>query len=158
MGLCMVSICQAEKGDEADARALLEQFLQPGADLSTLSAELAPAADDYGAFFTPEFAVKAAAVYGPAWEEGAIVVAPKAGQTELLLWSALTEDLKAWNQSAAPFPGGYREVADQFLDGVRVYRFKFVRPEASIGMAYDGLIFVNGHWRLFPKPWRIAEY
>jgi hypothetical protein len=22
-------------------------------------------------------------------------------------------------------------------------------------MAYDGLIYVNGHWAWFPKPWRI---
>lgn len=24
-----------------------------------------------------------------------------------------------------------------------------------LGMAYDGLIYVNGHWAWFPKPWRV---
>ncbi|TMQ06352.1 MAG: hypothetical protein E6J91_38110 [Deltaproteobacteria bacterium] len=24
----------------------------------------------------------------------------------------------------------------------------------QLGMAYDGLIYVNNHWAWFPKPWR----
>jgi len=157
--LFTLTMAQAEEsgGSEDEARALLQQFLEPGANYPELSKALAPAAEDYAAVFQPDFAKMAASVYGPAWESGAIVVAPKSGQTELLLWGADSEDLKAWNVHAAPFPGGYREVKDQFQDGIHIYRFKFVRPEAEIGMAYDGLIFVNGHWRLFPKPWKIVD-
>jgi hypothetical protein len=32
-------------------------------------------------------------------------------------------------------------------------RWKFVKPGETIGMAYDGLVFVNGHWAWFPKAW-----
>ena len=38
-----------------------------------------------------------------------------------------------------------------------LFRFKFVKAGETIGMAFDGLAFVNGHWRIFPKPWRAAE-
>lgn len=155
--LSIFAIAHAEEGSEAEAKALLQQFLEPGANYPELSKALAPAPEDYGQVFLPDFAKVAASVYAPAWEAGAIVLAPKEGQTELLIWSATSEDLKAWNEQALVFPGGYREVKDQFQEGLRIYRFKFVRPGAEIGMAYDGLIFVNGHWRLFPKPWRIAE-
>ena len=31
-----------------------------------------------------------------------------------------------------------------------------VKPGETLGMAFDGLAFVNGHWRIFPKPWRAA--
>jgi hypothetical protein len=37
---------------------------------------------------------------------------------------------------------------------LKIYRFKFVEPGKDLGMAFDGLIYVNGHWRIFPKPWR----
>ena len=33
----------------------------------------------------------------------------------------------------------------------------FVEPGESLGLAFDGLIFVNGRWVLMPKPWRVLE-
>ena len=39
--------------------------------------------------------------------------------------------------------------------GLTVYRWKYTKPGEPLGMAYDGLIYVNGHWAWFPKPWRI---
>lgn len=29
-----------------------------------------------------------------------------------------------------------------------------LEPGQTLGMAFDGLVHVNGHWRLFPKPWK----
>ena len=47
-------------------------------------------------------------------------------------------------------------MAAQIKPGLKVYRFKFVEPGEDLGMAFDGLVNVNGHWRIFPKPWRVA--
>lgn len=147
-----------QAGDEASARALLSEFLKPGADHAALTRRLRPAAGDFAAAFEPAFAKKAEAGYAPAWEGGQIVVAPKAGQTQVLLVAATTEELKQWAGNAAEhFPGGYREVAHDFKPGLTVYAFKFVKAGESRGMAYDGLVHVNGNWRLFPKPFRLAK-
>ena len=34
-------------------------------------------------------------------------------------------------------------------------RFKFVKPGQTFGMAFDGLVYINGKWCIFPKPYRI---
>ncbi len=86
------------------------------------------------------------------------MIAPLPGQTRLLLFSATTDDLRTWRGDAADhFPGGYQQVADKFRSGLTIYAFKFVEPQRDIGMSYNGLIYVNGRWRFFPKPWRVAE-
>ena len=141
---------------EEGAKALLAEFVKPGADHAALSRQLRPTADDYKAVFEPDLAAKAESVYGPAWDGGQLVVAPKAGQTEVKVFSATSEELKGWTGGASEFPGGYKDVAAQIKPGLKVYRFKFVEPGEDLGMAYDGLVNVNGHWRIFPKPWRVA--
>ena len=143
-------------GTDEGAEALLKEFLKPGADVAALSKQLRPAKADYDAVFQPELAAKADATYGPAWDAGQMVIAPKPGQTELKLFSATSDELKGWQGNAAEFPGGYKDVAAQLKPGVKIYRFKFVEPGQDLGMAYDGLAYVNGHWRIFPKPWRVA--
>ena len=141
---------------EDGAKALLAEFVKPGADHAALSKNLRPSQADYAAVFEPDLAAKAEAVYGPAWDGGQMVIAPKAGQTEVKVFSATSDELKSWSGGAAEFPGGYKDVAAQIKPGVKLYRFKFVEPGQDLGMAYDGLVNVNGHWRIFPKPWRVA--
>ena len=141
-------------GTMEGAKALLESFLKPGADLAGMSTALRPTKDDYKALYTDEFAGKLDAMYAPAWDAGALVLKPKDGQTALLLFSATTEDFKAGNAAAGEFPGGYKKIADQMKPGVTLYRFKFVKPGETLGMAFDGLAHVNGHWVIVPKPWR----
>lgn len=141
---------------EDGAKALLAEFVKPGADHAALSKQLRPSKADYDAVFEPELAAKADAVYGPVWDGGQMVIAPKAGQTEVKVFSATSDELKGWTGAAADFPGGYKDVAAQLKPGVKIYRFKFVEPGQDLGMAFDGLVNVNGHWRIFPKPWRAA--
>ena len=143
-------------GTEAGARALLGEFRKSGADHKALSKQLQPTSADYSAVFDADFAKKAEATYAAPWDRGEMVVAPKPGQTELLLASATSDDLKKWNDKAQEFPGGYKDVAARFKDGITLYRFKFVEPGKDLGMAFDGLVYVNGQWRIFPKPWRIG--
>jgi hypothetical protein len=150
------STASSHPATEDGAKALLAEFVKPGADHAALSKNLRPSKDDYAAVFEPELAAKAEAVYGPAWDGGAMVIAPKSGQTEIKVFSATSDELKSWTGNAAEFPGGYKDVAAQLKPGVKIYRFKFVEPGQDLGMAYDGLVSVNGNWRIFPKPWRVA--
>jgi hypothetical protein len=146
-----------QSGDEDGARALLQEFLAPGAQFEELTKKLRPADADYDAVFAEDVAAKARALYNDAWNKGGMVIAPKEGQTTLNLWGATTGDLQSWTGYASEFPGGYRDVASKFKDGLTFYRFKFVPPGEDLGMAFDGLVFVNGHWAIFPKPWMAVE-
>lgn len=142
----------------AEARALLEAFVKPGADPAALTAKLRPAKADYDAVFVPEAAAQLRAAYDPAWDAGGLVVKGKPDQTAVLVWSATSEQLKAWAPAARDrFPGGYQGVARHLRPGVTLYAFKFVRPGESLGMAYDGLVKVDGRWRIFPKPFRVLR-
>ncbi len=51
-------------------------------------------------------------------------------------------------------PRRYAQLKDAFRPGLTVYYWKYTRPGEHYGMSFDGLIHVNGHWALFPKPWR----
>ncbi len=141
-------------GTADGAKALLAKFVAEGADTAALTAALRPTAADYAAVFVGEAAKQAESAYGPAWEAGQLVVRPKPGQSEVLLFEATTDQIKAGDEAAKDFPGGYAQVTDKLQPGVTVYRFKFVEPGKDIGMAFDGLVHVNGRWTIFPKPWR----
>jgi hypothetical protein len=141
-----------------EARSLLESFVKPGADAAALSSRLRPVKADYDAVFVPAAAARLQAAYDPAWDAGALVVKAKPGQTSVLVWAATSENLRAWQGAARErFPGGYKRVAPHLRPGVTLYAFKFVVPGESLGMAYDGLAYVNGHWRIFPKPFRVLD-
>lgn len=142
---------------EAGAKALLSAFLAPAADHAKLSAALAPTSGDYTAAFVGDAAAKAEAGYKQAWADGRMVLKPNAGQTELLLWKATSEELNAGTGDAKQFPGGYQEIAKHLKPGVTWYRFKFVEPGETLGMAFDGLACINGRWTIFPKPWRVLR-
>lgn len=144
-------------GTEAGATGLLKEFVKPGADTASLSKQLRPTVSDYAAVFDADSATKIAAVYEPAWSAGQLVIAPKAGQTEVKVFSATSDEMKSWTGNAAEFAGGWKTVAPKLKAGLKIYRFKFVEPGQDLGMAFDGLIYVNGHWRIFPKPWRAIE-
>ncbi|MGQ0613106.1 MAG: hypothetical protein ACT4PV_05140 [Planctomycetaceae bacterium] len=160
--LCPVLLlvgCGGKEGGEpgeAGARALLERFLASGADHAALTAALKPEEADYEAVFAGEAAPLAAEGYGELWKRDDARIKPEEGQTALLLWKATTEDLREWRGDALHhFPGGYRKVARHLQPGLVFFRWKFVKPGEETGMAYDGLVHVNGAWRLFPKPWRV---
>lgn len=144
--------------DEAGARALLSAFLDPGTDRAALTLALRPEPEDYAAVFAVDIAGQMRSAYEEAWRvesaKGNIVIAPKAGQTELLLNSATGADFNGGAAAADGFPSGYREMQGKLRDGVVIYRWKFVKPGEKIGMAYDGLAHVNGRWVWFPKPLR----
>jgi hypothetical protein len=142
-------------GTEAGAKSLLSAFVKPGADHASLTSQLRPTKADLEAIFSPGVAAKADAAYSPAWDDGKMVIEPKSGQSEVKLFSATSEELKSGSGKAEAFPGGWKEVASELKPGLQVYGFKFVEPGEEMGMAFDGLVFVNDHWCIVPKPWRV---
>ncbi len=54
---------QQYPGTKEGARAMLSEFLKPGADYAALTSSLKPGENDYAAVFEPEFAFKAASAY-----------------------------------------------------------------------------------------------
>ncbi|HVH42934.1 MAG TPA: hypothetical protein VM925_11345 [Labilithrix sp.] len=142
---------------EDGARKMLKQFVEPNADLATLTSALRPTTADYEAMFDPQLAAKIEKAQAKGWSSGKAVIQPKPGQTEIKLWSATGTELAGGSGSAKEFPPEYQKLGVHLGPSVLFYRFKFVEPGKEIGTAYDGLAFVNGHWVIVPKPWRALE-
>ena len=159
ISLTAASACAqtGSSGSTAEATKLISEFVKPGADVAALSKKLRPTTADYAAVFEVDLAKKAEAIYAPAWDAGQLVVGPKPGQTEVKVFSTTSDELKSGTGSATEFAGGWKQVAPKMKPGLTVYRFKFVEPGKDLGMAFDGLIYVNGNWRIFPKPWRAMQ-
>jgi len=140
-----------------EAKLVLNKFLEPNADYLTLTNALRPTEADYKAYFSNGSWKTAMNKYNQLWDKYPFAIKPNEGQTELLLWPATVEDIKYGTGNSSKFPGGYKMIADKIESGHIIYRFKFVKPGKTIGMAFDGLVKVNGRWVIFPKPWRIFQ-
>jgi hypothetical protein len=135
------------------ARALLTPFVRPGVPGPLLTAALRPRAEDYGLAFEPAWAGVARQAYERLWEAGMPAIAPRRGQTELLLAVASVEQLRA--QPPRAFPGGAARVAHMLLPGRQWVCWKFVRPGQTLGLAFDGLCWLDGRFAWFPRAWRL---
>ena len=143
-------------GSEAEARQMLSQFLQPGADRAALTWKLKPTDADVRAVYAEPLAGRMIENYNAMFTPGT-AIGPNEGQTEILTWHATTKQLRDGMPVLDDFPGGYGEVRQYLLGEFPIVRFKFVKPGESLGMAFDGLIHVNGRWVLMPKPWRSLD-
>lgn len=174
MGLSFLSGCGEKKADtkngdasgtaaanfskpgEEGAREVLNAFVKGGADYAALSDSIRPNKADFEAVFSKEVAEKLIPYFDKRWPKGAPVIKPNEGQTELILYSGTTEELKSGQGGGRKFPGGYCSFAKDghLKDGITLYGFNFVKPGEKRGMSFAGLTFVNGRWVIFPKPWR----
>jgi hypothetical protein len=144
-------------GTEDGAKQMLTD-LRTSSDAAGMTKALRPTSADYKAVFTDDFAAKAEKGYAELWNDPKSVIGADPANTELKLFKATTDDIKAWTHDVEmDFPGGYKKVKDNFKPGLVVYRWKYTKPGETLGMAYDGLIYVNNHWAWFPKPWRLAD-
>jgi hypothetical protein len=139
-------------GSEPDARAFLERFLAPGADRVAMTAALKPTPDDIATVYREPLASALAAVYAQLFTPGA-AIGPKPEQDSVILVRTMTDNLIAGDPVVRDFPGGYGDVVALMKPGVPIVRFKFVTSGEDLGLAFDGLVFVNGAWKLMPKPW-----
>ncbi len=138
----------------AQARLLLEGFLVHGADHAALATQLRPRPEDYDKVFEAAFVGVAREAYERIWDEMNPVPRPNAGQRELLLAAADSNTIRTDGAPRA-FPGGFQRVRHTLLPGRVWLCWKFVRQGERLGMAFDGLVFVDDHFCWFPKLWRV---
>lgn len=141
----------------------LEQMIQyllsaSDKERALLSRSLRPSSEDYEVVFKEPFASRVFRYHKRLRRYVNIVVRPHYEvQTDYQIWKVTPESLKANTGDAKQFPGGYREIADYFQPGIVLYRFKFLFPGMRRGSGFDALVYVNGHWRLFPRPWMVSD-
>ena len=138
----------------ARARQLLEPFLQPHANLAQLATQLRLQEGDAAKVFEPAYAAVAQQAYEQIWEHANPIPKPNRGQNELLLAAARSDTIR---DAGAPssFPGGFRRIGHTMLPGRVWICWKFVAPGKRLGMAFDGLVWLDDHWAWFPKCWRV---
>ncbi|MDG6103588.1 hypothetical protein Daura_35155 [Dactylosporangium aurantiacum] len=141
------------KTDEG-AKALLQALPKDPA----LVRKLKPTTEDYQALFAGDVATKAERFYATNLWNGDAKVGGDAAQTELKLFKATSEEIRSWSSAVeANFPGGYQQIGPHLKPGLTWYRWKYTEPGKDTGMAYEGLVHVNGHWVWAPKPWKALE-
>ncbi len=146
----------SQPGSQANARAMLERFLAPDADIAALSQALFPTEADVRALYRDPLASTIVRDLLPRFKPG-VRFSPKPGQDSLIVVHATTDQLIDGDAVLRDFPGGYKEVLSYMNRGIPIVRFKFVENGKTTGLAFDGLVFVNGRWVLIPKPWRYLD-
>ena len=143
-------------GSEAEARAMLMKFYEPGADFVALTAALLPSESDVHAVYHDPLASKMAVTYAAAFKPG-ISFKPKPEHSDIYMFYSNTSNLRGGTQDLNEFPGGYKKVIQYMKPGIPIVRFKFVKKGETSGLAFDGLVYVDGRWTLLPKPWRSLD-
>jgi len=113
-----------------------------------------PREDDFAKAFVGGAVEAARRAYADIWKDVFDMRYPDAAQTTISCELSPAGMLATDNELSRRFPGGYRSIA-HLLDPHRVWAcWKCLRPGASAGMAYDGLVWLDDHWAWFPKPYR----
>jgi hypothetical protein len=141
---------------QGEARILLARFLDPALAATRLELvrALRPAPEDYARVFIPEVAAAAQSGYAALWDN----LPPwpvRADQTRLEVAAARAEDFVEQNERAQHFPGGYLSIARQLQPGPIWVCWEFIAPGRDGGVAFDGLVPIDGRWAWFPKPWKV---
>ncbi|MFO0759599.1 MAG: hypothetical protein U0359_24110 [Byssovorax sp.] len=139
-------------------KALISQFIAPGADVQALARTLQPDLEDYDVVFTPDVAGKLRHEYEELWEEGEEKVDIPAGRTETKVWKATLDELLAGKGENQACVDAYKGMAKMLKPGTVVYCFKYYKPGELVGTAFDGLIYVRDHWAIFPKAEKVLQH
>lgn len=142
-------------GTAEGLKKLMGEFVASPDNAEKLSLKLRPTTEDYEAVFEGDFAKKAENTYKEHWDKGNLTLKGKPGQSEIHIESVTSDDLKAKSEKADAFPGGWLKIAPNLKPGITIYLVRFTEPGKEHGMRFDGLVHVNGRWRIFPKPWRV---
>jgi hypothetical protein len=141
-------------GPPAGPRLLGAALLAPGADVAALLSQLKPDASDYAEVFRLDSAKDARTHYEGWWTHPQLL-GPASGQVEVAVESVTTEELLAGGPAADRFAGGFRTIAPALSPGVRIHQIVFHAPGSTLGTRIDGLVYVQGRWRIFPAPWEV---
>lgn len=124
------------------------------AEYATLLPLITPRDGDLRLAFIEEVAEHLAPLYAAMWGSPPLALGVARDQTQLRATAATVELLRDGHPATEGFPGGYRRMAPALAPGRVWVAWKYVRPGASSGMSFDGLVFLDDHWAWFPKPWR----
>ena len=122
--------------------------------VAALTLALRPREDDYRQAFMGPSADQARLAYEPLWSQ-APIIEPQEGQTQLRVAVAAAEDLAVDGPVAQAFPGGYRHIVGRISSGTCWVAWQFLRPGDTSGLQFDGLVYLEGRFAWFPKPWRM---
>jgi len=143
-----------------DPRPMLMRFYEPNANFTALTLALQPTEAEIRAVYAEPLASILVESYAEMYSGLAASgggLGPKPKHNDLLIVQTTTAELARDASIQREFPGGYSQVLSYFIGDYPIVRFKFVTSGESIGMASDGLIFINDHWVLMPKPWRSLD-
>jgi hypothetical protein len=157
LGACKKRDASGASGDATGAKEVMSALAKPGADTTALTNALRPKPEDYAAVFVGDAAEKVKAGIEPLWDGGKLTLKPSADQTEVTVVGAPQPELAKGDGNAVHCPGGYKDIAAKIQPGVVVHCVRFTKPGEKGGLHVDGLVNVNGHWALFPKPWRFLK-
>src|SRR5262249_31740458 len=127
------------------------------ADQAALTTKLRPEPADYDAVFTPDAAQTVKTALDAAWDGGSMVLKPLPEQSDIDVSGATTDQLQKGEGNALACPSGYKGFADKLQAKTVVYCAHFKKPGENAGLSVDALVYVNGHWALFPKPFRALK-
>jgi hypothetical protein len=141
-------------GTTDGARALIDA-LRTASDAKAATMALRPASADYKAVFADDIAAMVEKNYDEAWNgaDTAITVSDPS-ETDIMLFKATTEEMRDGVHDAPKFARGWKAISPKLRLGVVWYGWKFVKKGQTTGTSYEGLAFVNGHWAIFPRPWK----
>lgn len=123
-----------------------------------LTRTLKPDQEDYALVFQGKFTKRVFKYHRKYWRRHDPIMRPVYdSQTEPRCWSTTPDSLAMYKGDARQFPGGYREIAKNFQPNIRLYRLKLVKPGMRLGTSFDAFVFVNGRWKVFPRPWVLSE-
>lgn len=137
--------------DQARIRALAVPLLIAACNGGTAGAStFRPRARDYELVFTGDLRPRIAH-FEALWSREIEITAP-AQNNEIIVTSARADEFAI----ATWFPRGYQSLVDLVPDRIWL-AWKYVEPGESLGIAYDGLVWVDERFVWFPKPWRVVQ-
>ena len=155
-----IEIHKGDFGTKYQGKSMLMDFLADAknseTDLPTFLLSLKPNTKDIRTIYAEPLASKLIPYYDELFNSiSSLELKPE--YTEIYYVFATTAKLRSGDAVLDEFPGGYKDVAQYLLGDYPLSRFKFVRTGETSGLAFDGLIFVNNHWVIMPKPWRALK-
>ena len=76
---------------------------------------------------------------------------PREGQDRVLIQAAIPEVIP----EARFFPSGYQQCLHLLNPDTVWISWKYVRDGETMGMSYNGLVWLEDRFKFFPKPWRM---
>ncbi len=142
-----------------EAVKLLNRFVDPSAasQVAELCQGWKPQPDDWERVFMPEAAAKARIAYKPLWVSPPPPL-PRPGQTVVRVSVAEASEFASGSPRAKLFPGGFTSIAQSLVPGNIWVTWEYLAPGETAGMAFNGLVYLDGRFVWFPKPWKFIDF